>query len=166
MSNVIDIADTLRRFCALEKEALLVVGTASEAFPRWFQNNETPIYWMNRMASFRAIEDDAADYGEEINSYHYFFIGRLIVAYASADYVGEVDEAVNIYAPQVVQYLDARELLQSAAYPVAAENLRFCSFVDSPGYGVFPTATPGQFQHGVEFRWRCEFDQDVTQFYL
>lgn len=172
MANEIDLADALRRFCALEKEALATLMTAAgtpvqcEAFPRWFVKNETFPYWVNRIGSIQAVDNPSEDYGEEFNTYYYTVVSRLVVAHITADYVGEVDEAIAIYVPIVIAYLDARELLQSAAYPVAATNLRFASFQTGSGYMTFPKSVGGVEQVGAEFVWRLEFDQDVNQAYL
>lgn len=157
----IDIADIKRRFCALEKEALATLGTSCEAFPRWFVRNETPIYWTNRTGRVSPMED----YGEELGSHAYRIHARLVWAFADADYAGEVDEAVDISIPIIINYFDERELLQSVAYPSAPLDIRWCRLEDCTGYSAFPTSTPGLMEVGAEFVWRVEFDQTETQVY-
>lgn len=169
MANEIDLADALRRFCALEKEALATADglpVECEAFPRWFVKNETFPYWVNRIGPVQAVDNPSEDYGEEFNTYYYTIVSRLVVAHTTADYAGEVDEAIAIYVPIVIAYVEARELLQSTAYPVAATNLRFASFQAGTGYMTFPKSAGGVEQVGCEFIWRLEYDQDVVPAYL
>lgn len=172
MANEIDLADALRRFCALEKEALATLTNADgnpvqcEAFPKWFVKCESMPYWCNRVGAVQAVDNPSEDYGEEFNTYFYTIVSRLVVAHLTADYAGEVDEAIAIYVPIVIQYVEARELLQSVSYPVAAINLRFASFQNGTGYATFPPSVGGAIQVGCEFIWRLEFDQDVVPAYL
>lgn len=157
------------RLCAIEVEALaaLTPTVTSSAYPRWTARHDGDYpYWINRVFSFAAVEGYDVDYGEEMVVYDYVVATRLVVAHATAEYEGEVSEALDEYLPQVVEYLDARELLQSASYLTPMPYLIRASFAQGSGFGIFGASPGGVQQVGCEFQWRCQFNKQLVQAYI
>lgn len=165
MANV-DVHNLKLRCCALEKEALAALSptVAAFAYPRWFAKSEKFPYFINRIAAIRA-EEGTDDYGEEMALLAYTVTTRLVVAHITAEYRGEVNEAIDEYLPQVIEYMDARELLQSVAYPLSMPYLIRASFSDGVGFNLFPPSLGGVSQVGADFNFRCEFVKSLTQAY-
>lgn len=157
------------RLCAIEVEALAALSPAvtCSAYPRWTAKHDGDFpYWINRVLNFRTVEGYDVDYGEELEVYEYIVASRLIVAHVTAEYEGEVSEALDEMLPQVVEYADARELLQSAAYTTPMPYLLRASFAQGTGFSIFPPAPSGTQQVGAEFQWRCQFNKKLTQAYV
>lgn len=166
MANI-DIKTAKLRICAIEKEALLALSTpiTSYAYPRWYAKPEfsgTP-WWVNRVAEFNS-DEGADDYGEEMAIYQYTIVSRLIAGPEQAEYTGELADALDDAIPQIVEYFDAREMLQSTSYTVMLSYLRRANFTNGIGF-----ATPnhnGAPVVAADFRWSLEFEMALTQSYL
>lgn len=161
---LVDLGAAKARLCALEVEALLAMTTPKQsyAFPRWFVKTTQFPYWINR--SGRVLSGSGI--GEEGDLYTYTLVGRLVWGHITAGYEGEYDEAIDDAVPQIIEYTDARELMQSATYPTALLYLQRFSFIDGTGYMMFPPSAAGIQQVGAEFTWRCEFSLPNIQAYL
>lgn len=167
MSNlaIVDMTAMKARLCALEEEAILALQSpppAVHAFPRWVVGGTDFPYWINR--SGRVMSQ--AGEGDEASTYVYTMIGRLVWAHLTAGYKGENDEQIDLAVPQVIEYLDRREKMQTALYPIAFPYLNQFYFTDGTGYMHFPPAASGTQQVGAEFQWRCEFVVPKQQVYL
>lgn len=168
MANV-SVTDLKLRLCAIEREALaaLTPTVLSTAYPRWTAKHDGDMpYWINRVFSFGTVEGYDADYGEELSLYEYMVATRLVVAHATAEYEGEVSEALDEYLPQVVEYTDSRELLQSASYLTPMPYLIRASFAQGVGFTLFSPSPGGVQQVGADFQWRCQFNRKLIQAYL
>lgn len=159
-----------QRLCAIEQEALAGLGVTCDAYPRWLAKGATPPYWINRISAVRALEG-VDDYGEELSLYQYSVTARLVVAHVTADYDGETSEAIDLFLPEVIETLDARELLQSEQTDVGdfSAPMRYlirAHFVSGVGYNVFPTSIAGTAQVGAEFQFDAEFTKLLIQAYL
>jgi hypothetical protein len=165
----IRVTDLKLRLCAIEMEALAAMtpSTSSTAYPRWTakHDGEYP-YWINRVFSLAAVEGYDVDYGEEMSVYEYVIATRLVVAHVTAEYEGEVSEALDEYLPQVVEYADSRELLQSDSYSTPMPYLIRASFAQGVGFNIFSPSPGGVQQLGAEFQWRCQFNRKLTQAYI
>lgn len=160
----IDANELLLRICALEEEALFTLGQASSAVPRWLYQTETLPYWRNRIVSFQ-LDTSLSDDGEEMDVWVYVVGAQLVMAHYSEGYNGEVDTAIAAAIPVVNDYIDARELLTSSAYPTGMNYLRKAWSVGGSGYETLGPSAAGVIQVGATFQFRCEFDKYVTQVY-
>lgn len=162
----IDANELLNRFCALELEASGAAGVSAQgAMPRFVWQQETFPYWINTIID--VTEEKAQDgYGEEIAVYAYRVWSRLLLANVTAGYSGENDQNINLVLPELVEYLDARELLQSASYPVAMLNIRYSELLSCTGFKIFPPGPSGSQMAGIECFHRVTFDKLITQAYL
>lgn len=163
----VDIKTAKLRICAIEKEALLALSTpiTSYAYPRWYAKPEmsgTP-WWVNRVAEFGSYEG-VDDDGEEMAIYNYTLISRLIIGSEQAEYTGELADALDDAIPQIVEYLDAREMLQSASYTTMLAYLRRAHFASGIGFAV--ASHNGANVVCADFRWNLEFEKSLTQAYL
>ena len=163
--------ELLNRFAALEKEALIAVDATlyaeKDAFPRWYAFSEQFPYWTNALA---AVTPDYSDngYGEEAQLYVATVWARLVFAHVTAGQIGEVDDSLMTAVPTIIQYIDERLQLQSAAYPAAM------AWLASPGIELIqarfvPQMTPsvsGGIPTGFEFQWRCPFLVSTEQSFL
>lgn len=163
----VDIKTAKLRICALETAALSGLSTpiSSYAFPRWYAKPEgggTP-WWVNRVADFSSYEA-ADDYGEEMSIYHYTIVSRLIVGAVQAEYTGEMADALDDAIPEVVEYVDAHEMLQSASYTAMLSYLRRAHFTNGVGFVV--TQHNDTSVIAADFQWLLEFEKSLTQAYL
>lgn len=159
-----------QRYCAIETEVMASLGVDCDAYPRWLAKGANPIYWINRISAVRALEG-ADDYGEELSLYQYTVTARLVVAHVTADYDGEASEAIDLFLPEVIEYVDARELLQSQQtelgdFTAPMRYLIRAHFVNAVGYNIFPPSVGGVQQVGAEFQFDNEFNKSLIQAYL
>lgn len=167
MASKVNVTDLKLRLCAIEVETLEALGVSSTAYPRWMAKHDGDFpYWINRVFSVQTVEGYDVDDGEELSVYDYTIATRLVVAHASAEYEGEVSEALDEYLPQVIEYVDSRELLQSVSYPTSMPYLIRASFTQGVGFNVFGASPAGVQQVGAEFQWRCQFEKQLVQAYL
>lgn len=164
----VDMGNLKDRLCSLQEEALLAlaVPAQSHAFPRWFVKATDFPYWINRSGMTASRRSAIASPGDEGEVYAYTFVGRLVWAHLTAGYIGENDEAIDLAVPQVIEYIDRREKMQSAAFPEPVPWLDDFGFTDGTGYAVFPPSPAGTQQVGAEFIWRAEFTLPNLQTYL
>lgn len=160
----INTSELLARICAIEEEATAAIGVTSKAVPRWLYQQEQTPYWRNRIGNVQLVTD-ASDDGQEFDVYRYTVETVLHYANASAGYNGEMDEAILAAFPQIIQVMDEREVLQSAAYPVGMAFLRYAYFQAGQGYLTLPYGAAGGVQIGSAFTWTIVFDKQILQAY-
>ncbi len=158
----INATELIARICAIEVEAMAVLGITCTAVPRWQYQQELCPYWRNRIVSVQLITDSGDD-GQEVDSYRYTIGSALNYANVSAGYDGEKDAELITVIPQIIQYFDEREVLQSAAYPVGMDFLRYAYFQAAEGYVNFPYGAAGGLQMGSTFAWTCVVDKFIQQ---
>lgn len=168
MASKVNIVEAKERLCAIEQEALLSLDSPvqSLALPTWNPRGVPAPFWMNRVVSVSVIEGYADDYGEELSLYRYTLGARLVVAHITADYEGEVSEANDLFLPQVIEYLDARELLQSGAFLDPLAYLVRAHFIQGTGFTAFPLSVAGTAWVGADFQWDCDFVKQTIQAYI
>ena len=166
----IDAKQLLARYCVLEEEATLAIGFTTNAVPRWLYQQERPKYWRNRIAQVQLETAYNEDDGQEYDVYRYTVEAQLVYAEASAGYDGEKDEDLLDIFPQIQEYIDAREVLQSSRVINAAQPyldgmpyLRYQHFTGGVEYVTFPYGTAGGVQIGSSFLFTCVFDKYVAQ---
>lgn len=166
----LDIAGCVNRIAALEKEAMLALATpkSCDAFPYYWQTNAPFPYWTNRIGSV-SLETGAGgdeDDGEEEETAQYDIIMRLVVKHVSAGTQGENEDDLATYIPHIIDYFNARELLQqeSGAFAAPPSDLIRARIISCTGTTVFTEL--GVWQLGTEFTLRMEFEQYVEQAYL
>ncbi len=160
----VDASELLARICAIEQEATTAIGVTSQAVPRWLYQQEATPYWRNRIGSVQLVTDSSDD-GQEFDVYRYTIETVLHYANASAGYNGEMDEAILAAFPQIIQVMDEREVLQSAAFPVGMNFLRYAYFTAGQGYLTLPYGAAGGVQIGSAFTWTAVFDKSILQSY-
>jgi hypothetical protein len=167
MHMALDVQGVMNRVVALEKEALAALSPSvtCDAVPRFWHVQESFPFWTNRLSSIE-VAAGTTDYGEEFDSYTYNVSMRLIIGHITGSYTGEKDTSLQTYIPQVIQYFNERELLQSAAYPAAPDDLIRARMVSCTGYTQFVNNGSGSTQVGTEFTLRCEFAEEIEQQYL
>lgn len=161
----IDTSEMMARICAIEEAATLAAGFSSHAFPRWLIQSERMPYWINRIANVTLETAYSVDDGQEMDVYRYTVEAALIYSHSSAGYNGEKDEDILALFPQIVQYFDEREVLQSASYADGMTWLRYAHFLSGVGYMTFPPSASGGTPIGSLFTWNLVFDKYVQQVY-
>lgn len=159
----IDIQGLMDRCAALEKEALLALATpvTADAVPYFRHIQEATPYFTNRLDAF-TIEGDSEDYDEVAPV---VVVIRLIIGHVTEGYVGESDARLHLYIPQILEYFNKRELLQSAAYPTALDHLVLARITSCTGYREFQNSGVGGSQVGCEFRLEAQFIYRIEQAY-
>lgn len=160
----INTAELLARICAIEEEATAAIGITSHAFNRWQIQSETVPYWRNNLQRIQLDTSTGAD-GQEVDTYRYSVASAFHLAEVTAGYDGEKDALLVTVLPQIIQYFDEREVLQSAAYPVGMAFLRLSYFEAADGYVNFPYSAAGGIHLGALFQWTCIFDRLIQQVY-
>lgn len=162
----IDVNELLLRICAIEVEALNALPTPipSNAVPRRFWQQERLRYWRNWVSSVR-LDIGVGDDGQEVDTYVYAVDANLIFAHVSEGYNGEVDEDILRIIPQVIQYFDEREVLQSNSFPEGMAFLRYAYFQSGQGYAYLGKSAAGGDLVGPTFQFICVFDKPIAQAY-
>lgn len=161
----INVVELMARMVAQEKAAMLALATpvTADAVPYFWHSQEAFPYFTNRVAPITVEQDEDS---EDIDVYTYDIIARLVIGHVTSGYKGEPDANLQTYIPHLIEYLNERELLQTAAYPLALDNLTRARVTGSNGYAVFNNQAIGlPTQVGTEFTVRCEFTYEIRQQY-
>jgi hypothetical protein len=108
------LEDALARIVDMEKVCLttdVAAGIGVNAVPRWFFTMETFPYWTN-VISQGTVQMDSEDYQLRIHT----FIMRLVIGHVTSGYVGESEDKLAVYIPEVLAYFGARPTLKSPNY--------------------------------------------------
>lgn len=164
--TTIDANELVARACAIEKAGMLALTTpvTCDAVPRFFHTQEAFPYWTHRLGPVTG-ETDGED-GEDFENYAYELIARLVIGHITSGYKGENETNLYTYIPHMMTYFNARELLQSAAYPLGQDYLIRARVTGVRGYTEFKNSSTPVMQVGTEFTVRCEFEEEITQAYL
>lgn len=162
----INAAELIDRVVALEKEALaaLTPTVIADAADHFFYVQGSYPYFVNRLGAI-IVDDDS----EEFDTYAYEVIMRLVMGHTtegSQGYDGEPDARLQAYIPQIITYFNQRELLQSAAYPAALDDLVRARVSGCRGFTVFQQSGVGSGIIGTEFTLSVFFEEEITQTYL
>lgn len=104
----------LERAVDIQKACLttdLLAGIQVNAVPRFFFNMETFPYWTNAIGPVTVLTD-SEDYQIRIHT----FTWRLILGHLTGGYVGENEDKLAVYIPEVLAYVGARPMLRSPNY--------------------------------------------------
>lgn len=164
---VINTSELMARLCALEVEAMNALDTpiSSNAVPRWLYSQEQMPYWRNRITSAQLITTPNDD-GEEMEMYQYSITAALNYAHYGSGYNGERDEEIFRLIPQVIEYFDAREVLQSNAFPDGMNFLQKAWFMSVSAYDQQGLSAGGGTVIGPTFQFTCIFSKYLAQAYL
>lgn len=158
----INMQELMDRVAALEIEALNSISVAVDAVDRFFYTQGSYPYFVNRLGTI-AVDDD----GEDLDVYVVEVRMRLIIGHLTEGYDGEIENVLQQYIPVVIEWFNERELLQSAAYPLALDDLDGGARVTGClGFAVFQQSGIGTAQVGTEFTLRCPFREYIEQAYL
>lgn len=156
------VNDMLLRLVAIEKEASTALfGRSYDAYPYFFVAAEKAPYWTNRLASLPITDD-----GSEVEDvYAPVFIARVIMGNVTSGMKGEREYELYELIPYFVEYVNARELLQSAAYPARPDDMFRARCFEVAGFRIFENSGTGTQQYGTEFQIRIDRDELLTQVY-
>lgn len=153
----IDLTPYKLRLAALEKEGCTALGITSDAVGYFFHTQEGLPYWTNRTG-----EIDVDSNGEEIDVYTVTVIGRLYLGHTTDEITrGEVEQRLDTWVLALVEYFNERELLQTAAYPDAPDDLTRFRVTAARGYTEF--LPDGKI--GTEFTYSLELERQIVQAY-
>ena len=154
----IDLKPFKTRLAALQQEALTSLGIPNDAVGYHFHQQESMPYWINRLGDTQ-VEGD----GEEIDVYTVTMYGRLYIGHPTDEIArGAVEQLLDTWILQLIQYFNEHELLQSEAYPSAPDSLSYCRVTSARGYTEF---MPEQ-KIGTEFTFSLVFSTEIDQAYL
>lgn len=154
-----DLESLLARMAALEKEALASLAVTADAVAHFWHQQERYPYFTNRLGP---IEVDAD--GEELDIYRVEVTGRLLIGQVTDGITrGENEARLQVYIPAVIQWINERELAQSAAYPTALDDLVRVRVTACRGYTEFAAGSTAQI--GTEFTFLAEFEAPIEQAY-
>ena len=159
----IDMQSMMDRIAALETEALAALTPAVEAnaVDRFFHVQATYPFFVNRLGAM-TIDDDS----EDLDLYVVNVQMRLLIGKITEGYDGEVENRLQLYIPQVINYVNSRELMQSLTYPTALEDITRARIVACTGFAVFQQQGVQTSLVGCEFTLRVELEEQLTQAYL
>lgn len=157
------LQDALERLAAIEVEALagLTPPIDADAKPFSIWSQEAFPYFTHRTGGI-TVEPDSQD----IDLYEVEVVARLVIGHVTEGYRGQSDERLNTWIPVIMNAINARELLQSAAYPVALVGLIGARCTFCTGQRVIETAGVQARQVGTEFTIVLQFADGLTQEYL
>ena len=137
----------LLRVAALEKEGMSSISVTCDAKPFFIFQQESFPYWTNRITNI-PVESDS----ENIDVETFDIIARLVVDHRTAGYRGEPEALLYRCIPTMIGYFNARELLQSAAYPTEPLDLIQARVTAVDGLRIFETSGLSALQVGTEFK--------------
>lgn len=161
----IDMQALMDRIAALETEALAALSPSVEAnaVDRFFHVQATYPFFVNRLGAI-TVDDDSEDF----DVYTVNVQMRLLIGHLTEGYNGEVENRLQLYIPQIISYFNSRELLQSATYTEALDDLGLngrARITACTGFAVFQNSGVGTQLVGAEFTLQCELTEELTQAY-
>ena len=159
----LDYQALMARIVVNEKAALAALSptVVADAVPRFWHTQESFPYFTNRLGPLTVDYDS-----EDLDLVTQDVTMRLVIGHLTSGYAGENDDRLQLWLPQLHEYFNEREGLQSATYPIHMTNLTRARIVSSTGYTVFVnSATGGVSQVGAELTIRCELDHAIEQIY-
>lgn len=147
----IDLNEALERLVAIEKEASLSVGIRTSAVPRFLFTQETGDYWTNRIGNIAMSEP-----AEEFDNYEVDAIVRFTVGARSSGLGGDVEKSLYRIIEAFIQFLNAREGLQSETYKTTQDDLEWARVVSCTGL-VTDVGNSGVQVVGTEFTVRLTY---------
>lgn len=157
---MVDMQNLLLRAAALEIEGLASLSVTCDAKAYFIHQQETFPYWTNRISDI-GVEFDS----ENFDTYTVDIIARLVVDHRTAGYRGEVEGDLYAYIPTMIGYFNARELLQSAAYPTEPLDLIQARVTAVSGLRIYETSGLSALQVGTEFTITCTVPVYLDQVY-
>lgn len=160
--GVVNVNEAVDRLIAIEVEAMAALSSpvTVEAVKQFLYAGEVYPYITHRMAA-TAIGADS----EQEDTLTIDVIVRLVIGHATQGYHGQNDQQLYTYIPQIVDYINSRQRLQSASYPTALSRLRFARVVSVTGLTAFQNSGIAETQVGTEFTVRCTFINRIEQAY-
>lgn len=133
------LEEALLRICAMERKCLttdIAAGKVVNAVARFMHVQEVYPYWVNLIGGV-TVRPDSEDYEVRIHT----ITMRLVLGISTSGYVGETEERLGLYIPEVLNYFAARPMLTSDDYPTNAT----CLWIDGSvgGYGAQITDASG-----------------------
>ena len=154
----IDANQLLERAVAIAQEAITIVGLTSDGYPFFWHTQTSYPYVTARIGAVEVGED-----GEELDTYAYTVTLRIVIGHFTENYNGALETKLYEIIPVLIQRINERELLQSAAFPLAMDSIDFARVVGAVGYGVFGFSPAGSPQIGGEVSLRATFTEPLTQ---
>lgn len=158
MSNEIDNAAL--RIAAIAKEALAFISVTADAYAYFLHQQDSFPYFTVRLGPDE-VGFDSQDFDRDT----YTFLLRLVIGHITEGYVGEPEGRLFDYVPVIKTYFNARELLQSDAYPTALTSLIESRCTTHRGFTIFQNTGLSAVQVGTEFTISLQFDETITQAY-
>ncbi len=154
--------ELLLRARDLEIEALAALSPSKTAAAKeyFFHTQASFPYFTNRIGGV----DVGAD-SEELDIYTYQVIIRLVIGHLTSGYKGEPEGRLQLYIPQVINYFNSRQWLQttSGSYDTAMLSLMEARCTSSTGFRIFTDAGISAQQVGTEFVLTCIFEEQIIQ---
>lgn len=161
----VNVEELMLRMVAQEKEAMAALSPAVivDAVPLFVWAQEAFPYFTNRLGTITVAQDEDS---EDFDVYTYEVTLRLVIGHVTEGYKGETDTRLQRWIPHLIKFFNERELLQSAAYPLALDALTRARVASCTGFAVFANSIVGSQQVGTEITVRCEFEEPIEQQYL
>jgi hypothetical protein len=158
----VDAQELLKRARDLQIEALAALSTpvSADAKEYLFHTQEDYPYFVNRIGNI----DVGAD-SEDIDLYTYQVIMRLVIGHMTSGYKGEPESNLQLYIPQVVNFFNSRQWLQTTSgdYDDAMTSLMEARITSVSGFSIYESAGISASQVGTEFVLTCLFEEEITQ---
>lgn len=151
--------ELLNRCVALELEAMASIGVSADAKAWFFHVQESFPYFTNRIAANQIGDDGSQD--EDVNNP--LVIARLIVGHITEGYRGQPESKLYEWGPIVKTWINRRQWLTSAAYPLRMNDIRSARVIDAGGFRAFQDSGIGTIQVGREIQIQCIFDELIEQ---
>lgn len=128
----LDFDTLVRRVIAIEQEAFATLNMSVDAVPYFFYKSEVYPFVTHRFGTITVTGDS-----ETQDVYTVQLIARLVIGKVTTGYAGQPTDNLNTYLPLLIDTLNRRARLQSAAYPVAGDDLVEARVASAVGFGVF-----------------------------
>lgn len=153
----------LERLVAIELETLasLTPHGTIDAKPYSIYQQESFPYLTQRAGNTQVTPDS-----EDRDVYEVDVMIRIVIGHVTQGYAGESEQLLYDLEAALMHAINERELLQSAAYPVALTGLTSARAEGSTGMVIVDQAGIQARQVGAQITVTVTYTDDITQQYL
>lgn len=163
-----DLENAADRIAAIYAEALAALPTPVVLDTKPYMTHWQEAFPFATVQIGPVLAPTEDDKGQDFDTYEITITGRLYVANLTDGVKGEVERKLQVWIPQVMEYFNARERLQSVAYPTRPNDLIAARVTESGGISILkaPWAGEGVSALGTVFTHELSALRFVQQVYL
>lgn len=113
-------------------------------------------YWTNRPGRITFLDTE-----EDLDYPIYTVISRLVIGHATEGYTGDLENALQLWIPQIITYFNARPTLVTATYSSGMANMLHARISGCTGLAILHNYGSIGSQVGCEFTHELQFVEEI-----